>query len=151
MLFLLSLSILLANTTADTNQYNSSFISATKAEMENNMLEELKKEMVELKKTMGAWLEDKEKEIRRELQDTKRELALSVKESVRDLPYVMFCAYQKDWAANSTIAFNHFISNYNNADRPGNKTADSARVRELYLHVSLFVLHNRNILPVSTV
>ena len=64
--------LLLVNTTIAVNQHNSSFISGIKAEVENNMREELKKEMRELKKSMGAWLDEKESEMR-------RELALSVK------------------------------------------------------------------------
>ena len=122
MMFQLILAILLVNTTTEANQYNSSLISDIKAEMEKNMREELKKELTELKKTM----DEKETEMRRELGETKRELALSVKESVRDLPYVMFCAYQGSWTVNSTIAYNHFISNYNNAGRPGNRITNSS-------------------------
>ena len=98
MLLRLVVAILLVSTTIEANQYNSS----SKAEIENNIWEEVKKELIELRKIM----DEKETEMRRELKETKRELALSVKESLRDLPYVMFCTYQSYWNLNSTIAHN---------------------------------------------
>ena len=122
MLVRLIQAILLVSTTIEANQYNSSFISDIKAEIENTMREELKKEVTELKKTMRTWLDEKETE----LEETKRELALSVKDSVRDLPYEMFCTYQSSWTVNSIIAYDHFISNYNNAGRPGDRITNSS-------------------------
>ena len=44
----------------------------------------------------------------------------AVAEAVRDLPYEMISVYKYEWTTpNATITFDHFIADYNNADRPG--------------------------------
>ena len=47
-------------------------------------------------------------------------LSEAVSQGVKDLPFIMLAAYKLSWTSpGTTIPYDSFISNYNNADRPG--------------------------------
>ena len=39
--------------------------------------------------------------------------------AVRDLPYIMMCAYQDKWTSTGIIAYDELTLDYSNCDRPG--------------------------------
>ena len=78
-------------------------------------MEEKGKKMEEMQKEMAA-KDKKMEEITKELKDV-----MDVgQKSLRDLPYVMTCAFNGWWSTPSaTITYDRLIADFNNSDRPG--------------------------------
>merc|ERR1712080_428426 len=77
-------------------------------------IEHLRHEVYELKNQ----IEKQESTMKQELTSIEKSLTTAVSQ-VKDLPYVMSCAYQDKWTtASSTIAYDSLLSDYNNADKP---------------------------------
>merc|ERR1712080_245629 len=63
-------------------------------------------------------IEKQEGTMKQELTSIEKSLTTAVSQ-VKDLPYVMSCAYQDGWSrASSTITYDSLLSDYNNADKP---------------------------------
>ena len=83
-------------------------------------MEELRMEMADLKLELMTLLEEKEVSLRSELQESVRQVHAGLSTAVRDLPYILVCAFKQQWsAAGSVITYDRFISDFNNANRPG--------------------------------
>merc|ERR1712080_416688 len=75
---------------------------------------EIEHEVYELKNK----IEKQESTMKQELTSIEKSLTTAVSQ-VKDLPYVMSCAYQDKWTtASSTITYDSLLSDYNNADKP---------------------------------
>ena len=104
-------------------------------EMRQEMLEKMKvvmEDMEEKVEMMREEMEVKDNQLKKQLGvlETKNaELTTKLKEvdqkSLRDLPYVMSCAYRRSWTTPSaTITYERRSADYNNSDRPGGGDGD---------------------------
>merc|ERR1719228_16395 len=58
-------------------------------------------------------------ELELKLDQQESKLPSMVSQAVRDLPYMMICAYKGEWTtASSTITYDKIITDFNNADKP---------------------------------
>merc|ERR1712112_90816 len=81
--------------------------------MRNQMKDELKAEMRAEMKAEMITLEEKFATVQAKIPTT-------VSKAVRDLPYVLVCAYQDEWTqAEETITYGSLLADYNNAENPG--------------------------------
>ena len=95
-----------------------------KVEKGDVMREEMREEMQEKDNEM--------KEVKKQLdmlESRNVELTTQLKEvdqkSLRDLPYVLTCAYQHDWTTpDATITYNSLGADFNNSDKPGGGDGD---------------------------
>merc|ERR1711890_81849 len=83
--------------------------AAMKTEIEN-----LQHQLFEVKNT----IENQEAKMKKEMTAVEKSITTAVAQ-VRDLPYVMACAYQYSWTTGSaTITYSSLLSDYNNHDKP---------------------------------
>ena len=103
------------------------------ADMDNN--QQIEMVMSKMKAAIMFEVEERVEEMRGEMKDMKKqlerlesrnvELTTKLKEvdhrSLRDLPYVLTCAYQDQWTTKTSapITYDRLTVDYNNSDRPG--------------------------------
>ena len=86
-----------------------------KAKIVEEVIEEMDAKFENEKNVMRAEFEKEKKLMKAEVQEVIGEVTRK-----RDLPNEMFCAYQDQWTVpDTTMSFDSFILNYNNADKPG--------------------------------
>ena len=86
-------------------------------ENKNEEVANLKKHVASMENRMRTPVANLEKD----LNDRKSEKNVKLA-GLRDLPYLMVCAFQNDWrSANSVVPYDRITTEYNNANQPGGK------------------------------
>ena len=79
------------------------------------------KEVANLKKQMDS-MKTQVAKLEADVNDRKSEEKMKQLEGLRDLPYLMVCAFQNDWRTpNSVVPYDRITTEYNNANQPGGK------------------------------
>ena len=80
--------------------------------------EALRRDMSELVERMERRAERTEEALET-IRDSEQLGATTGEKAVRDLPYIMMCAYQSSWTTAGIIAYDELTLDYSNCDRPG--------------------------------
>ena len=88
----------------------------TQCENKNEEVENLKMHMESIEDRMENRMRNRVGNLERLVNDTRT----GRQNGLRDLPYLMVCAFQNDWRSpNSVVPYDRITTEYNNADQPG--------------------------------
>ena len=92
----------------------------TQKKNQNQVIASLKSEIGDLQNQLKEVKAEKRNENQEVAKSLKNEMTAAVDQGLRDLPFEMVCAYQKEWKlADSVVSYERVTVEFNNSNRPG--------------------------------